>query len=116
MAQGATEFLADGRARMTMFETANVSTWIHELAHIALSDLDPADLAIAREGDRRRAQAGRVDGGRQREAYARSFETYMRDGYAHPALREMFAKITAWMHDALVRDRRRGRAGRAGDG
>ena len=96
--QGATEFLADGRARLTMFQTADVSTWIHELAHVAVRDLDPDDLRILeREIAERRSYGDWTEA--DQEKLARSFETYMRDGHAAPALREVFSKISKWMRD-----------------
>jgi len=100
--QGATEFLADGRARVTMFEKADVSTWVHELAHVALRDLDPDDLRTLEHeiaGGRKLDEWTEAD----HEEYARSFETYLRDGYAAPALRDVFAKIAAWMKDVWRR-------------
>ena len=102
VAQGATEFLADGRARVTMFEKADVSTWVHELAHVALPDLDPADLSVL---ERELADGRSLDKWTEadHESYARAFETYLRDGHAAPALREVFAKITKWMKDVWRR-------------
>ena len=45
--KGATQFLEDGKAILHLFETADVSTLIHELGHILRRQLAPEDLATA---------------------------------------------------------------------
>ncbi len=49
-AKGATEFLADGRRIIHLFESADITTLLHELAHIARRYLDPASMSVIKLG------------------------------------------------------------------
>ena len=93
---GAAELLDKG-TRIHMFETGNISTWIHELGHVGLYDLDAADLAIIET---------HVGGGfklgdwttMEHERFARSWEQYVRKGHApNKELAAVFSKLSAWM-------------------
>ena len=95
--RGARELLEDGRQAMRLFEGADVDTVIHELAHIALSDVDDATRAILE-----RHFGGKVEDWNegQNEAYARGFESYVRTGRAQSVfLASAFSVIAKWMRN-----------------
>ena len=93
---GAAELL-EGRSIIHLFETGNVSTWIHELGHVSLYDLDAADLRVIET---------HLGGGfklddwtkMEHERFARAFEQYVRKGTApNKELASVFGKISEWM-------------------
>jgi len=89
--KGATEFFADGTQAMHLFETADVSTLIHELSHVALADINEVDRAVLG----RHFDFSTVAGN---EAYARAMERYIYEGMAMESeLDGVFAKIKTWM-------------------
>ena len=80
--KGSTQFLADNQAIIRAYESADVSTGIHELAHVFYRDLSPSDLKIAGPT----------------EKFARNFERYLRDGISPtPQLASVFEKMAEWM-------------------
>jgi hypothetical protein len=93
--KGAVQFLEDGKAIIHLFETADVSTLIHELGHIFRKQLSPEDLNIAA------TWAGAKGGEWSRKAeekFARGFEAYLAEGIApSPKLRSVFQKLKAWL-------------------
>jgi len=93
---GAAELFADGTRAIHLFENANISTIIHELAHVSIADLSDVDRAIlARHFD-----FGTTAGN---EAYARALERYVYDGMAMESeLDGVFQKIAAWMKAVYV--------------
>lgn len=114
-ARGAVEFLADGRAIIRAFETADASTAVHELAHVFRRDLyrtlDEASpdrrAAIAADIKDAEAWAG-VKGSQwsreQEERFARAFERYLREGKAPTAqLAGVFARFKKWLTDLYKR-------------
>lgn len=95
--KGATELLGDGRTALRMFETGDASTWIHELAHVGIHDLDAAQRKVIEEA---------FGGGKpieewvdtQHENYARAFERYLRYGEAPTrSLQPVFARLSQWI-------------------
>jgi len=93
--KGAAQFLEDGKTILHLFESADVSTLIHELGHILRRQLAPEDLAIAERW-------AKVEGGNwDREAeekFARAFEGYIMEGVAPSfSLRSVFQKLKDWM-------------------
>jgi hypothetical protein len=115
-AKGAVEFAADGKSVIRGFAAADVSTGIHEIAHVARRQLlnrsVPAenrhgitdeDIALAEEW------AGAKDGAWSvpaEEKLARGFERYLLEGKAPTdlmsgsdaaRLKGIFAKFAAWM-------------------
>lgn len=95
--KGATEFLADGRTAIRMFEGGDLSTWIHELGHIALHDLNDEDFAtLAREfASGKPKEAWTTE---ENEDFARAFERYFVDGIAPSReLKPIFDKISRWI-------------------
>jgi hypothetical protein len=108
--KGAAEFSADGRALIRGLQSADVSTGVHEVAHVARRQLfdrslkpeerlgiTDADIAITEEW------AGAKDGVWDRpaeEKFARGFERYLRDGHAPTEqLRSVFTKFKEWLTD-----------------
>lgn len=107
--KGATRFLEDNRAVIHAFESADVSTFAHETAHIFRRDLQQS-LAEAlpehREqiaSDIKAAEewAGVKDGDWKREheeKFARGFERFLRDGEAPTdTLKRVFTQFKDWM-------------------
>lgn len=122
--KGAVEFLDDGRAILRLFETADVTTIVHEVAHILRKQLSPDDLSVLeqwagvkegqwidldlmRQSDEARAsgdieKADRLarEAASAEEKFARAFERYVMDGKAPTwKLKEVFAKLKKWMLD-----------------
>ena len=90
--KGATEFFADGTRAIHLFENADISTIIHELAHVGLEDMSAVDRAIImRHFNGLRTTA-------DHEMYARSFERYIYEGHAMASpLDGVFAKLKTYM-------------------
>ena len=99
--RGATELLADGRQAMRLFEGADVDTVIHELAHIAMPDMD-ADTRAIIEGHFGGKYEDWTTG--QSEAFARAFEQYMRTGRAaNVHLASAFSQLAKWMREVWAK-------------
>jgi hypothetical protein len=94
-AKGAVQFVKDGRAIIFALEQPDVSTAVHEFAHIFRRDLEGADLVTAENW------AGVKDGSWSVEAeekWARGFERYLRSGKApNEQLRSVFQKMKEWL-------------------
>lgn len=90
--KGATEFLANGRALISAFDSADISTALHEMAHVARRYLDAESLASIEKW------AGVKDGNwagspAAEEKFATAFERYFYDGKApSPELQPVFAR------------------------
>ena len=106
--KGSAEFAEDGKAVIRGFQSADVSTGLHELAHVARRQLfdrnTPAEQrAGISDSDISAAEkwSGAADGVWSREAeekFARGFESYLHEGKSPTkALGDVFAKIGAWM-------------------
>lgn len=115
--QGQVSFLEDGRALIEGFKSANFSTGVHEVAHVARRRLFNRDINIEqRQGisDDDIAVAEKWAGAKNgawdeaaEERFAVGFEKYLRDGRAPiPALEGMFKKMAAYMR--AIYDRVRG--------
>ncbi len=106
--KAAVEFTREGRAIIYATSAADVSSAVHEMAHIARrtilnrdvpaqhrSGITDADIRVAEEW------AGATDGNWTRSAeerFARGFERYLRDGKAPTApLKGVFAKMRKWL-------------------
>ena len=108
--QGLVQFKEDGTAIITGFRSANVSTGIHEVAHVArrrlLNKETPEHFRRGIDEKELKAVekwAGVKDGRWSVEAeekFARGFEKYIRDGKAPTkGLQALFTKLGAWMRD-----------------
>ena len=115
--QGQVSFLEDGRALIEGFKSANFSTGVHEVAHVARRRLFNRDINIEqRQGisDDDIAVAEKWAGAKNgawdeaaEERFAVGFEKYLRDGKAPiPAMESMFKKMAAYMR--AIYDRVRG--------
>lgn len=94
-AKGAVKFATDGTAIIHAFKSADVSTLVHEIAHIFRRDLDPRLLEKAENW------AGVTKGEwktEHEEKFARAFERYLRDGEAPTTgLKEVFQHFKEWL-------------------
>jgi hypothetical protein len=96
--KGATQFLEHGKAILHLFETADVSTLIHEFGHILELQLPDEDKAIADAW--LKVKPGQERTRAQREKFARGFEAYCAEGVAPSAqLRSVFQKMKQWLLD-----------------
>ena len=103
--KGAVELFSGGKSRVHLFEGGDVSTWIHELGHVAMHDLSPEDQGILS-----RHYAGGVDFAEWKrdahENFARDWEGYVREGTAPTrALGPVFAKLAAWVKAIWEREK-----------
>jgi len=93
--RGAVEFLADGRAVIRALGRADVSTGLHELAHVFRRELSGTDLLVAERW------AGVKQGRWTRaaeEKFGRAFERYVRQGEAPiKRLRPAFERFRRWL-------------------
>ncbi len=93
--KGATEFLKDGRAIIRALKNPDVSTVVHELAHVFRRDIESGDLAHVEQW------AGVKDGKWEvahEEKFARGFEKYLREGKAPTeTLRRVFEQFKEWL-------------------
>ncbi len=125
-AKGAVDFLDDGRAILYAMQSPDVSTLVHELAHIFRRDLDPSEMKVvtdwlleeygvqvgAKDGafvndrvihvdatGRPSEQGEAIDIGRwAEEQYARAFERYLAEGMAPTeGLRKIFEDFKRWL-------------------
>lgn len=99
---------SDGRPLITLFKSANASTFLHETGHAWLEEMladardekAPAELTNDARAVREwlRADPEVEITTRQHEKFARGFEQYLREGVApSPALAGVFAKFKAWL-------------------
>jgi len=94
--KGAIDFLDDGRAVISAFESGDISTVVHELGHIFRRDLEGEELRIAT-----RWATGLDDAEwtvEAEEKFARAFERYLREGQApSQELKNVFAHLKDWL-------------------
>ena len=103
--RGATEWIDDMQAVIHAFEGSDISTPIHEVAHVMqrLMELyDPHGYGIASAFVG--AKEGQAWTEEQHELFAKAFEQYCMDGKAPTVrLRDVFAKMKRWMVDLYRR-------------
>lgn len=93
-AKGSTEFAEDGAAIIRAFENADISTGVHEMAHVFRRHLKDEDRAIVERVYKIKGEWTRKD----EERFARGFERYLRDGKAPtPELKSVFEKFKEWL-------------------
>ncbi len=112
--KGATEFTEAGEALIRALEAPDVSTGLHEIAHVARrflldrsvpegqrAGITDHDIKVAEEW------AGATDGAWSvdaEEKFARGFERYLFDGRApNLGLRNLFEKVSAWLKKVYVK-------------
>jgi hypothetical protein len=102
VAKGATQWLQDGRAVIHLFTdsesaASDVSTIVHELAHVWMRELDDDTLRIVQDAFEEAASAPRRPKSVE-EFFARGFERYLADGEAaKPGLAGVFEQFKRWM-------------------
>ncbi len=112
--KGAVEFTEGGDALIRALNSPDVSTGVHELAHVARRFLldrgIPQDnrAGITDEAITVAEKWAGAEGGKwtteAEEKFARGFERYMRDGKApNIGLRDLFAKFKAWLGQIYAR-------------
>jgi len=93
--RGAIDFLDDGRAIIRSLEQSDVSTAVHELAHVFRRELTGEDLQVIEEW------AGVKDGSwneAQEDQFSYAFERYLWEGKApSTALADVFYKFKTWL-------------------
>jgi len=93
--KAAVEFLEDGRAIIHALEGADISSLVHETAHIFRRTLSGNDLRIAEQWAGAKDGKWNVDA---EEKFARGFERYLRDGSAPTTkLKSIFQKFKQWL-------------------
>jgi len=100
--KAAVQFLKDGRAVIHAFQKADLSSAIHEFAHIWQRDLTGPDLDITNNW------LGVKDGmewqTRHHEQFAKAFERYIGEGKApSKELQPVFEKLKTWIVDIYRR-------------
>ena len=112
--QGATEFALDGKAIIRGFASANISTALHELFHVARRQRLNRNVPVERRGGITDADldvfeqwAGATNGWtvEAEEKAARGFERYLRDGglsFKNPVVQKVFEAIKQWMLNIYV--------------
>ena len=106
--KGAVDFIDDGNSVLRGFSAADVSTGLHEFAHVTRRQLldrsVPAEQRLGisdKDIAAAEAWAGAKDGVWDRpaeEKFARGFERYLRDGKSPtPQLASIFAKFKEWL-------------------
>jgi 2'-5' RNA ligase len=112
-AKAAVEFLNDGRAKIRLYEKADVSSFAHEAAHIMRRDLERriSDLRVGGGTERADELRGLLDSAGEwagvgekgwerehEEKFARGFEKYLHSGEAPtPELQSLFDKFKEWL-------------------
>lgn len=104
--KGVTRWLDNGKAVIHAFEAADVSTMVHEVAHVWLPQMQDADLRTV-EGWLRAEygmelpegwQVGAREHVQAKERFARAFERYLAEGRAPvPSMRKVFENFKRWM-------------------
>lgn len=96
-ARAGVQFLEDGKAILHASKRADVSSWVHEMAHIFRRQVDPEQL-------RALEQWAGVENGlwtpEQEDAFAKGLEEYIRSGYApNSELAAFFEQFTRWLRE-----------------
>lgn len=100
--RGMVEFARDGKATIVAFKSADISTLVHETAHIFRRSLGELSPALLQRAER---ELGVVGGDwrnnvRAEEMFAGMFEDYMMKGEAPKgALRQVFERFEEWLTD-----------------
>lgn len=93
--KGLTTFQEDGRAVISAFQKADVSTMAHELAHVFRRDLS-GDMLSRLEGEFGVENGAWTEN--HEEMFARGFERYLRDGVApSEGLSGVFSQFKDWL-------------------
>lgn len=105
--KGLTRWLDSGQAVIHAFESADVSTLVHEVAHVWLPMLGEKDLGLVERWLRDEYKLDLPEGWQHgtgsveaKEKFARAFERYLAEGnVSNPKLIEIFERFKNWMMD-----------------
>ena len=106
---GMTEIMSDGERIISIFKTADRSTFLHEMGHVFFDDIqklasmDNAPKQLLDDWNTLKEWSGWVDGEnvdntKAHEKFARGWESYLRSGEAPTsALQRVFRQFSKWL-------------------
>lgn len=106
---GMTEIMKDGERIISIFKTADRSTFLHEMGHVFFDDIqklasmENAPEQLVTDWNKLKEWSGWVDGEnvdntKAHEKFARGWESYLRSGEAPTsALQRVFRQFSKWM-------------------
>ena len=106
---GMTEIMSDGERIISIFKTADRSTFLHEMGHVFFDDIqklasmDNAPKQLLDDWNRLKEWSGWVDGEnvdntKAHEKFARGWESYLRSGEAPTkGLQRVFRQFSKWL-------------------
>ena len=106
---GMTEIMSDGERIISIFKTADRSTFLHEMGHVFFDDIqklasmDNAPSQLVTDWNKLKAWSGWVDGEnvdntKAHEKFARGWESYLRSGEAPTkGLQRVFRQFSKWL-------------------
>ena len=106
---GMTEIMNDGERIISIFKTADRSTFLHEMGHVFFDDIqklasmDNAPSQLATDWNKLKEWSGWVDGEnvdntKAHEKFARGWESYLRSGEAPTkGLQRVFRQFSKWL-------------------
>ena len=106
---GMTDIMKDGKRIISIFKTADRSTFLHEMGHVFFDDIqklasmDNAPSQLVTDWNKLKEWSGWVDGEnvdntKAHEKFARGWESYLRSGEAPTsALQRVFRQFSKWL-------------------
>ena len=106
---GMTEIMSDGERIISIFKTADRSTFLHEMGHVFFDDLqklasmENAPEQLVTDWNKLKEWSGWIDGEnvdntKAHEKFARGWESYLRSGEAPTsALQRVFRQFSKWL-------------------
>lgn len=106
---GMTEIMSDGERIISIFKTADRSTFLHEMGHVFFDDIqklasmDNAPSQLVTDWNKLKEWSGWVDGEnvdntKAHEKFARCWESYLRSGEAPTkGLQRVFRQFSKWL-------------------
>jgi len=106
---GMTEIMSDGKRIISIFKTADRSTFLHEIGHVFFDDIqklasmENAPEQLVTDWNKLKEWSGWVDGEnvdntKAHEKFARGWESYLRSGEAPTsALQRVFRQFSKWL-------------------
>lgn len=106
---GMTEIMSDGERIISIFKTADRSTFLHEMGHVFFDDIqklasmENAPEQLVTDWNKLKEWSGWVDGEnvdntKAHEKFARGWESYLRSGEAPTsALQRIFRQFSKWL-------------------
>lgn len=106
---GMTEIMSDGKRIISIFKTADRSTFLHEMGHVFFDDIqklasmENAPEQLVTDWNKLKEWSGWVDGEnidntKAHEKFARGWESYLRSGEAPTsALQRVFRQFSKWL-------------------